>query len=185
MNLCCSLWNHGCNHFVRWFVPECLLWTSLHALAWSLQSCSILCDPTDCSPPGSSVHGILQARILEWGAMPSSRGSSQPRGRTWVSYISCIAGGFFTTEPPGEPGLVSILGAYIKSSVSISTLQDGHPVCLVQMRTLCLGEASTLHFVPACVWSCWIQNLQSSCPSRGTWPLLSQSSLCHLSAFPT
>ena len=38
------------------------------------QSCPTLCDPMDCSPPGSSVHGILQARILEWGAMPSSRG---------------------------------------------------------------------------------------------------------------
>ena len=44
-----------------------------------LQLCSTLCDPMDCSPPGSSVHGILQARMLEWVAMPSSRGSSQPR----------------------------------------------------------------------------------------------------------
>ena len=43
------------------------------------QSCLTLCDPMDCSPPGSSVHGILQARTLEWVAMPSSRGSSQPR----------------------------------------------------------------------------------------------------------
>jgi len=41
-----------------------------------LPSCLTLCDPMDCSPPGSSVHGILQARILEWVAMPSSRGSS-------------------------------------------------------------------------------------------------------------
>ena len=44
--------------------------------AKSLQSCLTLCDPMDCSPPGSSVHGILQARILEWVAMPFSRGSS-------------------------------------------------------------------------------------------------------------
>ena len=43
------------------------------------QSCPTLCDPMDCSPPGSSVHGILQARILEWVAIPFSRGSSQPR----------------------------------------------------------------------------------------------------------
>ena len=43
------------------------------------QMCPILCDPMDYSPPGSSVHGILQARILEWVAIPSSRGSSQPR----------------------------------------------------------------------------------------------------------
>jgi len=48
----------------------------------------------DCSPSGSSVHRILQARILEWVAMPSSRGSSQPRDQTGVS---CIAGRFFTS----------------------------------------------------------------------------------------
>ena len=57
------------------------------------QSCPTLCNPVDCSPPGSSVHGILQARILEWVAIPFSRGFSQPRNRTLVS---CIAGGFFT-----------------------------------------------------------------------------------------
>ena len=57
------------------------------------QSCPTLCDPMDCSPPGSSVHGILQARMLEWVAAPFSRGSSQPRGQTW---IFCIAGRFFT-----------------------------------------------------------------------------------------
>ena len=59
--------------------------------------CLTLCDPVDCSLPGSSVHGILQARIPEWVAMPSSRGSSQPRNQTHISYISCIGGRFFTT----------------------------------------------------------------------------------------
>ena len=49
-----------------------------------------LCDPMDSSPPGSSVRGILQARKLEWVAMPSSKRSSQPRDRTSISYISCI-----------------------------------------------------------------------------------------------
>ena len=52
----------------------------------------------DCSPPGSSVHGILQARILEWVAMPSSRGFSWSRDWAHVSCGSCTAGGFFTTE---------------------------------------------------------------------------------------
>ena len=66
------------------------------------QSCLTPCNPMDCSPPGSSVHGILQARILEWVAMFSSRGSSQCRDRT---HDSGIAGGFFTTEPPGKPAL--------------------------------------------------------------------------------
>ena len=56
-------------------------------------SCLTLCDPMDCSPPGSSVHGILQARRLEWVAMPFSRGSSQPRDQT---FVFCIAGRFFT-----------------------------------------------------------------------------------------
>ena len=53
------------------------------------QSCPTLCDPTDSSPPGSSVHGILQVRILQWVAIFSSRGSSQPRDWTHVSYVSC------------------------------------------------------------------------------------------------
>ena len=57
------------------------------------KSCPTICDPTDCSPPGSSVHGILQARILEWAAIPFSRESSQPGDRTQVS---CIKGRFFT-----------------------------------------------------------------------------------------
>ena len=49
-----------------------------------------LCDPMDCSPPGSSVHEILQARILEWVAVPSSRDSSQPWDQTCISFVSCI-----------------------------------------------------------------------------------------------
>ena len=58
--------------------------------AKSLQLCLTLCNPVDCSLPESSVHGILQARILKWVAMPSSRGSSQPRDGTHFSYVSCI-----------------------------------------------------------------------------------------------
>ena len=71
--------------------------------AKSLQLCSPLCNPTDCSPPGSSVHGILQARTLEWVAMPSSRGSSRPRDQTCNSCSSYTAGEFFTTETQGKP----------------------------------------------------------------------------------
>ena len=51
------------------------------------QSCPTLCDPLDCSPPGSSIHGIFQARILEWVAISFSRRSSQPRNWTQVSRI--------------------------------------------------------------------------------------------------
>ena len=59
----------------------------------SPQSCLTLCDPMDCSLPGSSVHAIFQARILEWSAISFSRRSSWPRDRTKVS---CIAGRFLT-----------------------------------------------------------------------------------------
>ena len=72
-----------------------------------LQSCLTFCNPMDCSPSGSSVHGILQARILEWVAMTSSRGSSQPRGWTHVSCVSCI-GSSLPLAPPGN-SLVFVL----------------------------------------------------------------------------
>ena len=52
-----------------------------------VQSCLTLCDPIDCSVPGSSVHGIFQAIVLEWIAISFSRGSSHPRARNWVSRI--------------------------------------------------------------------------------------------------
>ena len=75
-----------------------MLWSSCGPLSWKVkvlvaQSCPTLCDPMDCSPPGSSVLWILQARILEWVAMPSSRGS--PQLRDWTR-VSCISSRFFT-----------------------------------------------------------------------------------------
>ena len=64
------------------------------------QSCPILCDPMNCSLPGSSIHGIFQARILEWAAISFSRRASQPRDQTWVS---CIAeADALPSEPPGK-----------------------------------------------------------------------------------
>ena len=70
-----------------------------------LQSCLTLGDPMvlQSRPPGSSIRGILQARILGWVAMPSSREPFQPRDQTCFSCGSCIAGGFFTAEPQGKP----------------------------------------------------------------------------------
>ena len=58
------------------------------------QSCLTLCDPEDCRPLGSSIHGIFQSRTLEWVAISFSRGSSQPRD---LAQVSCIAGRVFTT----------------------------------------------------------------------------------------
>ena len=67
---------------------SCFLSNTMYT--WSLQSRLTPWNPMNCSLPGSSVHWILQARILEWVAMPSSRGSSRLRDRTYISYASCI-----------------------------------------------------------------------------------------------
>ena len=75
----------------------CICITDLTLLyTWKCASHSVVsnsCDPMDCSPPGSSIHGIFQAKLLEWVAIFSSIGLSRPRDRTWVS---CIAGRLFT-----------------------------------------------------------------------------------------
>ena len=80
------------SYFLCSLSSVCLIFKSL-VPCLVVQSCLTLCNPMDCSPPASSTQGILQERILEWVAMPSSRGSSQPRDQTQVS---CIAGRFFT-----------------------------------------------------------------------------------------
>ena len=82
------------------------LWPRGDAMCVSVCVCSApqlflpLCNPKSCTPPGSSVHGISQARILDWVATSFFRGSSKPRNQTYVSYM---AGRFFTTEPSGSP----------------------------------------------------------------------------------
>ena len=76
----------------------------LFAAVQSLTHVQPFCDPIDCSPTGSSFHGILQTRILEWVASSFSRESSQPRDCTWVS---SLAGGSFTTRPPRFCGFPS------------------------------------------------------------------------------
>ena len=84
------------------FIPTCVL----HA--WSLQSRPTVCSSMDCSPPGSSVRGILQARILEWVAMPFSRGSSPDPGIEPMSLVSpALQADSLLTELPRKP-LVNI-----------------------------------------------------------------------------
>ena len=97
-------------------IQDCLwqLWNVLPdnecVCAKSLWSCLTLCNPMDCSLPGSSVHGIVQARILEWVAMPSSKGSFWPRNQMLISYISCIGrqGGVLSTTNLGNPGFYKL-----------------------------------------------------------------------------
>ena len=101
---------------------------------WNLlvtQSCPTLCNPMDCSPPGSSVHGILQEKILEWVATSFSRGSSRPRDWTRVSSIS---GRFFTVWGTREAH-VNHLGAQFCES---------HPLVIPRSTSLAFLQVPKL-----------------------------------------
>ena len=76
-----------------------------------LQSCPTLCKPMDWGLPGSSIHGTLQARILEWGAMPSCRGPCWPRIKPASLMSPALAGGFFTTSTTWEAPVSLCTGA--------------------------------------------------------------------------
>ena len=96
---------------------------SLLPCTQSLQSCLTLWDPTDHSLPGYSVHGIFLARMLEWFAMPSSRGSSWPRGQT----LFCISVGFFTCWAVG-----------VEQSFRLCGRRQGWDVSREQHRNMCI-----------------------------------------------
>ena len=114
--------------------------TSIHGhwMVWCAcpvaQSCLTVSDPMDCSPPGFSVHGIFQARILEWVAISSSRVSSQPRHQTHVFFVSpALADEFFTTEPLGIPdGMLEAWKFSFRSSDSNRKKEDGNIVPLMK-----------------------------------------------------
>ena len=88
----------------EWLIKEDNVW--LISLCLVAQTYPTLCDPMDCHPRGSSVHGILQARVLKWVSMPSSRRSSRATDQTQVSRI---AGGFFTVQATRKACLFSLL----------------------------------------------------------------------------
>ena len=132
--------------------------------AKSLQSCPAFCNLMDCSPPGSSVHGILQERILEWVAMPSSWGSSSPRDRTHIT-SPALAGRFFTTSATWEAlACTAAAAAAAKSLQSCPTLCDpidGSPPGsaapgILQARTL---EWVAISFSNAGKWKLKVKSL--------------------------
>ena len=154
-------------------------WDGEGVRAKSLQLCLILCDPVDGSLTGSSVHGILQARILEWVAMPSSRASSWPRDGVWVSCVSCT-GRFFTTSTTwkgAEPNRRFAWG-----------VMDGFSGATNPRKSTCMPY---VHCTCVCVWqgfaTClwfskvWEQLL--SIPSKGLKPI-SIEGLPQASQFP-
>ena len=92
-------------------------WSILYLRGKSLQSCQTFCDPMDCSPPDSFVPGILQVRILAWVAMPSSRGSSQPRIVSASLMSPVLAGKFFITTTTWNL-IFSVLSSSVQQSDS-------------------------------------------------------------------
>ena len=104
--------------------------------AKSFQSCLTLCDLIDYSPLGSSVHGIRQARMLEWVAMSSFRGFSQPRDGTCIFCGSCTAGGFLTLSHQGSP--VYFIRAIKHVYVLIPIFQFIEPSLFLHLVYLCL-----------------------------------------------
>ena len=118
-------------------------------------SCLTLCNPVDCSTPGPSVHGISQARILEWLAISFSRGSSWPRDQTQVYHI---AGRFITTEPPGIPDIVD--GSFPKGPEFF--LHDTPEItCSVSVfpARLSFSKAGTMVILSIMLWPSTVQAL--------------------------
>ena len=113
-------------------------------------SCLTLCEPMDYSLPGSTVHGISQARILEWVAISFSRGSSWPRDQT---HVSCM-GGSFTTAPPGKPIISRPFSRYLLPSdhvleIGVTAFQGIHwksssyPVIILTSSKVFLPESTS------------------------------------------
>ena len=106
-----SVQDKGVRHLFTIYPPGLLLQCA--------QSCPTLCNPMDCSTPGSSVHGISQARILEQVAISSTKGSSQPRNLTLVSVSPVLPGRFFNTAPPEKLCFYYIIYTNIISYLSL------------------------------------------------------------------
>ena len=89
-------------------------------LSFSSKLCPTLRNPMGCSLPGSPVHGISRATILEWVAISFSRGSSLPRDQTHISCMSCI--GLFPTAPPGKPKIPTVEACSPQRAESMETV---------------------------------------------------------------
>ena len=124
--------------------------------AKSLQSCSILCDPVDCSPAGSSVHWILQARTLEWVAISYPRASSQPRDLTHVPYIFCT--GRWVHSQSMSANCLMDIPSVLSLVVLASTISPVSWSCVLWSLSQCEGS---LTFMMNCSGSPWLSSLFS------------------------
>ena len=143
-------------------------------------SCLTVCNPTNCTPPGSSIRGILQARILEWIASPFSRGSSQLRDRNWVSRT---AGRFFTVwvtreAPKQQQQLIKhYCTSWVQRWTHITLKQPYEEAPLFRFSGKRWGMRT-----PITVWSGWptysADTLGSPTPDLHSWPSKAKLRVC-------
>ena len=117
---------------------QCCYILSLPYACSIAQSCPTLCDPMDCSPPGSSIHGILQVGIPEWVVISHSGGSFQPRDWTQVSCISCISRWTLHHWATWKPSSLCILCQIILSYWEANILErsNNFNICQVTWKSL-------------------------------------------------
>ena len=156
INIRGSWWELICGQQALWFSARAGWDDRKYPASWLLLlTCSVtsagltLFNLMDCSPPGSSVHGNLQARILGWVAMPFSRGSSRPRDWTCISCVSCIAGIFFTHWATWEA--LAAAAHLLEPSMTACHTQ------LFQVPNSGCSDASSTYSMSRTPWSpgCW------------------------------
>ena len=143
---------HGSLNSLTSLLPPCLSCTVLQLLN-CLKSLT-LCEPLDCSPPGSSIHGISHARILEWVAISSSRGIFLTQGSN--SHILCVLhwqAGSLPLAPPGKPDLA---GLFLKLDNSLMNreAQKSRPSWKKSSKELNQNQIKKRKFVSVCVCVC-------------------------------
>ena len=141
-----------------------------------LQLCLTPCNPMDCSPRGSSVHGIIPARILKWVAMPSSRRSSQPRDHTCLLRLLHWQVGFFTTGATWEAHVYQLVQSnrsVVSDSLQPHGLQHARFPCPSPTTRACSNSRPSSRWCHLIIWSSVV--LFSSClqsfPASGSFPV--------------
>ena len=144
-------------------------------VAQLLQLCGTLCNPVDCSPPDSSAHGILQARMLEGVAMPSSRGSSPPRDWTHVSCSSCGGACSINLGSNIDRNLLFTFNGVIGRSLILSEpqLQNGDKTIYLSVTQRRSNEQAFLAAQMVknlnAMWEIWVQSWVRENPRKGEW----------------
>ena len=150
---------------------DSLLWNDVCMLS-RFSNVRLFADPMDCSQPGSSVHGFLQTRILEWGAMSPSRGSSQPRIEPTSPVVWALVGRFFTTETPEKP--IMEPWVTVKPAYSFWYLVQRKATTVID-HSVIIGEVGT-RVLPLLWWYLneWVQEWSGI---RRSWALITESYL--------